>query len=387
MVTASRKRVMFVFGTRPEAVKLAPIVRAIERDERFTPIVVVTAQHRTMLDQVTTFFEITPDVDLDIMQNGQTLAEVTARVIEGLDPLIKTHRPDAVVVQGDTTSTFAGALAAFYNNVPVFHVEAGLRTFDRQSPFPEEINRQLTTRLADLHLAPTAACAQNLLREGVAADAIVVTGNTVIDALLWAVKQDAPYGDSKLDRLDDTAGRVLLVTAHRRESWGAGLDAVGRALARIADAEPDLTIVLPVHMNPLVRASLLLPLRDKSNVIVTEPLGYGGFCRLLNRASVVLTDSGGVQEEAPSLGKPVLVMRDTTERHEAIEACTARLVGTDERRIVATVTMLLHDDVAYQRMANAVNPYGDGDAVARTVDAFADFLAANDSTRLKVAAS
>jgi UDP-N-acetylglucosamine 2-epimerase (non-hydrolysing) len=368
------KRVMFVFGTRPEAVKLAPIIRAMAALPTFTPVVVVTGQHRAMLDQVNDFFGIEPDYDLDIMEDGQSLTDVTVRAMQGLDPLMEECRPDAVVVQGDTTSSLVGALAAFYHGVPVVHVEAGLRTFDPHSPFPEEINRQLTTRLADLHLAPTSACKENLVREGIAPEAIVVTGNTVIDALQWGVAQGAPYGDAALERLDDDARPVLLVTAHRRESWGPAMEAVGRALGRIAALEPDLTVVVPVHMNATVREALLPPLEGRANVIVTEPLGYGGFCRLMNRASVVLTDSGGLQEEAPSLGKPVLVLRDTTERQEAIACGTARLIGTDEERVVDSVRSLLHDDFAYRTMANAVNPYGDGDAADRTVDALERFL-------------
>jgi UDP-N-acetylglucosamine 2-epimerase (non-hydrolysing) len=272
-------------------------------------------------------------------------------------------------VQGDTTSTFVGALAAFYHQVPVVHVEAGLRTFDRYSPYPEEINRQLTTRLADLHLAPTNTCRRHLLDEGVSRHSIAVTGNSVIDALIWAVEQRAPYGDRALDRLDDDDQPVLLVTAHRRESWGPAMEGIGRALGRIAEREPDLTIAVPMHMNPAVRAALLPPLAGKTNVIVTEPLGYGGFCRLMNRARIVLTDSGGLQEEAPSLGKPVLVMRDTTERGEAVACGTARLVGTDEDALVDAVQTLLHDELAYRRMANAVNPYGDGHAADRSLDA------------------
>ena len=369
------RQIMFVFGTRPEAVKLAPIIKALERSSAFVPLVVVTAQHRSMLDQVNDFFEVVPDFDLGIMEDGQSLADLTCRAMHGLGPLLTEHRPHAVVVQGDTTSTFAGALSAFYHRIPVVHVEAGLRTFDRHSPFPEEMNRQLTTRLADLHLAPTSVCRQNLLDEGVAPGAVVVTGNSVIDALLWAVDKGAPYGDERLEGLDDHAGPVLLVTAHRRESWGPRMRNIGRALGRIADSEPDLTIVVPAHMNPTVRADLLPPLLGKGNVIVTEPLGYGGFCRLMNRATVVLTDSGGVQEEAASLAKPVLVLRDTTERVEAIESGTARLVGTEAPRIVAAVRSLLHDGLAYRTMVHAPNPYGDGHAARRTVEALETFFA------------
>ncbi len=368
------KRIMFVYGTRPEAIKLAPIIRALRGSAAFVPIVVVTAQHRSMLDQVNDFFGIELDGDLGIMEDGQTLTDVTVRGVRGLESMMELHRPDAVVVQGDTTSTFAAALAAFYHRVPVIHVKAGLRTYDRQSPFPEEINRQLTTRLTDLHLAPTAACRQNLLDEGVACSAIVVTGNSVIDALLWAVAQHDPYGDTVLDRLDDDDRPVLLVTAHRRESWGPAMEGIGRALGRIADLEPELTIVVPMHKNPAVRAALLPALRGRRNVIVTDPLAYGGFCRLINRASFVLTDSGGLQEEAPSLGKPVLVMRDTTERGEAVACGTARLIGTDEHDVVDAVQSLLHDEIAYGRMANTVNPYGDGHAAGRTVEALEQFF-------------
>jgi UDP-N-acetylglucosamine 2-epimerase (non-hydrolysing) len=368
------KRIMVVYGTRPEAIKLAPIIRALRQSPAFVPIVAVTGQHRSMLDQVNAFFEIEPDEDLGIMANSQSLADVTVRSMAGLDPVLARHRPDAVMVQGDTTSTLVGALAAFYHRIPVVHVEAGLRTFDPFSPYPEEMNRQLTTRLASLHLAPTPACGANLIVEGVAPESILVTGNTVIDALLWSVGRRAPYGDPSLEQLDTHAGRVLLVTAHRRESWGPAMEGIGRALGRIADLEPDLTIVVPMHLNPAVRSALLPALQGKPNVIVTAPLAYGGFCRLMNRATIVLTDSGGLQEEAPSLGKPVLVMRDTTERIEAITSGTARLVGTDEESIVQSVRSLLHNDIAYRTMANAVNPFGDGHAADRTVEALDSFF-------------
>jgi UDP-N-acetylglucosamine 2-epimerase (non-hydrolysing) len=366
-----RKKVMVVFGTRPEAVKLAPIILALAESEHFEPYVAVTAQHREMLDQVTGLFGIDPDADLDIMQPRQTLAEITTRALGGLDELVERVRPDAMMVQGDTTTTFVGALAAHYHQVPVVHVEAGLRTFDRYSPFPEEMSRRLTTQLTTLHLAPTPASCTNLLAEGIERPSIVVTGNSVIDALLWTVDKRVAYDDPALERLDGDPRRVLLVTAHRRESWGEPMAGVGRALGRIARAEPDLIVVLPVHRNPTVREALLPPLAGLPNVVVTEPLGYGGFARLIDRAHVVLTDSGGVQEEAPSLGKPVLVMRENTERPEAVTAGTARLVGTDEDRIVDEVATLLHDEAAYAAMANAVNPYGDGNAAPRSVAALA----------------
>ena len=371
---SARKKVMVVFGTRPEAVKLAPIILALRDSEHFAPFVAVTAQHREMLDQVNELFGIEPDADLDIMRPRQSLAEITTRALSGLDELVARERPDALMVQGDTTTTFAGALAAHYHQVPVVHVEAGLRTFDRYSPFPEEMSRRLTTQLTSLHLAPTPASCTNLLAEGIDRSDVVVTGNSVIDALLWTVDKRVAYGDPALERLDADERRVLLVTAHRRESWGEPMVGVGRALGRLARQEPDLLVVLPVHRNPTVREALLPPLDGLPNVIVTEPLAYGGFARLIDRSSVVLTDSGGVQEEAPSLGKPVLVMRENTERPEAVEAGTARLIGTDEERVVSEVTTLLHDRTAYDAMANAVNPYGDGHAAPRSVEALAHFF-------------
>jgi len=370
---------MVVYGTRPEAVKLAPLIRALEKSDLFEPLVVVTAQHRTMLDQVNRVFDIKPEFDLDIHCPGQTLAEITTRALTGVNALLADVRPDAVVVQGDTTSVFAAALAAFYEKIPSAHLEAGLRTCDPFSPYPEEINRQLATRLAALHLAPTATSRDNLLAERVDPAAVVVTGNTVIDALLWTVDQppgvgEPRYGDPALDRLDRDDGPVLLVTAHRRESWGEPLRAVGRALNRIAGAHAGIKIAFPIHRNPVVRDAIIPSIAGLPNVIVTEPLPYGAFARLMNRATLILTDSGGVQEEGPSLGKPVLVMRDTTERPEAVAAGTVQLVGTDEDQIVECVDRLLTDLGAYAAMANAVNPYGDGHAAQRAVAALAHFF-------------
>lgn len=362
------KRIAVVYGTRPEAVKLAPVVRALRAHDAFDVSVVVTAQHRTMLDQVNEVFGIVPDVDLDILTERQTVTDVTVRALSGLSPVVERLAPDALVVQGDTTTTFAGALAAFYQRVPVVHVEAGLRTNDRYSPFPEEVNRRLTTQLTTLHLAPTEGNRANLLAEGVADSAIVVTGNTVVDALRYAVGLGGP------SPVGDDPRRVLLVTAHRRESWGEPMRGIGRALARLAKEHPDVLVVLPVHKNPVVREALLPPLDGVANVVVTEPLAYLPFVRLMDRAHVILTDSGGMQEEGPSLGKPVLVMRDTTERPEAVEAGTARLVGTDEDDVVAAVTELLTDEAAYDRMAKAVNPYGDGHAAERCVAALGRLL-------------
>lgn len=365
---------MVVFGTRPEAIKLAPIIQALSASEMFDPLVAVTAQHRGMLDQVLELFRIVPDHDLHVIRDRQTLTGITTRALEGLSPLMESERPDAVIVQGDTTTTFAGALAAFYNKVPVVHVEAGLRTFDPMSPYPEEINRRLTTQLSALHLAPTATSRANLLREGVSPAEVLVTGNSVIDALLWAVAQEDAILDERLAAVMRDPRRMLLVTAHRRESWGEPMASAARGIARLARANPDLLIVLPAHANPVVRETILPLIEDLPNVVVTEPQPYGAFSQLIARSDVVLTDSGGVQEEAPSLGKPVLVMRDTTERPEAVEAGTAQLVGTAEDAIVARVQTLLDDPREYALMANAVNPYGDGRAAERTVDALAHFF-------------
>jgi UDP-N-acetylglucosamine 2-epimerase (non-hydrolysing) len=374
-----KRAIMVVYGTRPEAIKVAPLIRALDESEFFTPQVAVTAQHRTMLDQVNEVFGIKPEFDLDIHRPGQTLAEITTRALTGVQALLADQRPDAIVVQGDTTTVFAAALAAFYEKIPVAHLEAGLRTGDPYSPYPEEINRQLATRLAALHFAPTSTSRANLLAEKVDPASVVVTGNTVIDALLWTVRQQAGhgescYGDAALDRLDANDAPVLLVTAHRRESWGEPLRAVGRALSRIAGEHPGLRIVFPIHRNPVVRDAIMPAIAGLPNVIVTEPLPYAGFARLMNRSTVILTDSGGVQEEGPSLGKPVLVMRDTTERPEAVAAGTVRLIGTDEDQIVAAASLLLTDIAAYSAMATAINPYGDGQAAQRAVVAFAHYF-------------
>ncbi|NMR20526.1 non-hydrolyzing UDP-N-acetylglucosamine 2-epimerase [Cellulomonas fimi] len=366
--------VMTVYGTRPEAIKVAPVIRALEDSSVLRSITVVTGQHREMLDEVNDIFGIVPDHDLDIMKHGQTLAQILGRVLEGLDPILEAVRPDAVMVQGDTTTSTAAALAAFYRQIPVVHLEAGLRSHDISSPFPEEANRKITTQISALHLAPTSVSRANLMREGVAAETIAVTGNTVIDALLGTVDKHLPFTDPALEELAGSGRPVLLVTTHRRENWGEAMHGVGRAIARIARAEPELTVVLPIHRNPVVREAVLPHLAGLANVLVTEPLAYGQFTRMLSVATVVLTDSGGVQEEAPSLGKPVLVMRENTERPEAVDAGTVMLIGTDEQRIVDEVTRLLHDADHYAAMANAVNPYGDGRASERTVAAIAHHL-------------
>lgn len=365
--------IMPVFGTRPEAIKMAPIVQALQVSD-LDCFVTVTGQHREMLDQVNELFGVVPDADLNIIQPRQTLSSILTKTIDGLDKLFSATRPGAVVVQGDTTTSTAAAIAAFYRGIPVVHVEAGLRSGDIMSPFPEEANRKITSQISKLHLAPTSVSKANLLRENVPPEDIVVTGNTVIDALLTTVSKSIAFEDPKLEDIARVGKRILLVTTHRRENQGEAMRGIGRALARIADAEKDLIIVLPIHKNPAVREAVLPAVADKPNVLVTEPLAYGEFTRLLSIATLVLTDSGGVQEEAPSLGKPVLVMRDNTERPEAVEAGTVRLIGTSEDRIANEVLALLRDDDQYLAMANAINPYGDGKAASRSVAAIAEML-------------
>ena len=373
----ARHRVMTVYGTRPEAIKMAPLVAALEADDRIDPVVAVTGQHREMLDQVNTLFGIRPAHDLDLMAPGATLAEITARTVLATSALLRETRPDVVVVQGDTTTVLATGLAAFYEHIPVVHLEAGLRTGDVRSPFPEEANRRLTAPLADLHLAPTATSKANLVRESIDAGRVPVTGNTVIDALQWTTAQPVEFEDPRVaEAVEDAAGGrdLLLVTSHRRESWGPRMVETMTAIRDLALGRPDLQVLLPMHRNPIVRDVIEPLLGSLSNVLLTEPLDYHQFAHALAGATVVLTDSGGVQEEAPSLGKPVLVMRDTTERPEAVEAGTVRLVGTDGATIRAAVEELLDDADAHAAMANAVNPYGDGRAAERSVAAIAELL-------------
>ncbi|MFC6303552.1 non-hydrolyzing UDP-N-acetylglucosamine 2-epimerase [Oerskovia jenensis] len=359
---------MTVYGTRPEAIKVAPVIKALEASEDFESVTVVTGQHREMLDQVNELFAITPDHDLDIFEHGATLVQIFARVIERLDPVLETAKPAAVIVQGDTSTSTAAALAAFYRQIPVVHLEAGLRSGDTSSPFPEEANRRITTQIAALHLAPTETSRANLLAEGVDDSTIVVTGNTVIDALLMTVGRQLPFSDPHLEDLAASGRRILLVTTHRRESWGEAMEGVGRALAQIARAFPDVEIVLPAHRNPVVREAVIPRLAGLPNVMVTEPLPYGEFARLMSLSTVILTDSGGVQEEGPSLGKPVLVMRDNTERPEAVDAGGVRLIGTEEGRIVTeTFKLLRADDLA--GITPNISPYGDGNSARSVVSA------------------
>lgn len=371
------KKIMPIYGTRPEAIKVAPIVKALEASDQFDCVVAVTGQHREMLDQVNELFGIVPAHDLNIIQPRQTLNSIFAKILEGVDRILVEEKPDAVVVQGDTTTSTAAAIAAFNLQIPVVHAEAGLRSFDIMSPFPEEANRKLTSQLASLHLAPTRVSKANLLREAVDEADVYITGNTVIDALLEVVDKKIPFTDPQLAEVEQKVAqgtKVVLVTTHRRENQGEAMRGVGRALARLAKQNPEVLFVLPAHKNPVVREAVLPFLEGLENIVVTEPLAYGEFTHMLSLANVVLTDSGGVQEEAPGLGKPVLVMRENTERPEAVEAGTVRLIGTAEDFVFEQVQTLLHDEAAYKAMANAVNPYGDGRAAGRTVSAIAQML-------------
>ncbi|MFU0852646.1 non-hydrolyzing UDP-N-acetylglucosamine 2-epimerase [Kluyvera cryocrescens] len=363
-------KVLTVFGTRPEAIKMAPLVHALAKDPHFEAKVCVTAQHREMLDQVLNLFSIVPDYDLNIMSPGQGLTEITCRILQGLKPVLESFKPDVVLVHGDTTTTAAASLAAFYQRIPVGHVEAGLRTGDLYSPWPEEANRTLTGHLAMYHFAPTENSRQNLLRENLPDSRIFVTGNTVIDALFWVrdrVMNDEALRTELSERYPFLSNdkKMILVTGHRRESFGQGFEKICHALAEIAATNPDVQIVYPVHLNPNVSEPVNRILGHIDNVILIDPQDYLPFVWLMNHAWLILTDSGGIQEEAPSLGKPVLVMRETTERPEAIDAGTVRLVGTDSQRIVDEVTRLLRDEDEYQRMSRAHNPYGDGRACER----------------------
>lgn len=359
-------QVMTVFGTRPDAVKMAPVVKELQKDEPHVQVkVVVTGQHREMLDQVLQVFHITPHFDLNIMQHGQTLTQITVRVLEGLDALLRAEKPHVVLAQGDTTTTFVAALSAFYHQVAFGHVEAGLRTHHKYNPFPEEMNRKLAGAIADFHFAPTLQARDNLFREGVSPDTIWVTGNTGIDALLMVAEMPYPITDPLLLQAMAAPLRTVLLTAHRRENWGEPLKRICTAVKMLVERFGDIQVVFPMHRNPLVRQTATEVLGNVPRIILTEPPDYAPFVKLMQSSHLILTDSGGVQEEAPSLGKPVLVLRETTERPEGVETGTARLVGTDIERIVEEASRLLSDETAYQQMARAVNPYGDGKAAGR----------------------
>ncbi len=369
-------KVMVVFGTRPEAIKMAPLVKGLQaRAGEIETVVCVTAQHREMLDQVLKLFDIVPEHDLNIMKPGQDLFDITSNILLGLKGVLQQEKPDLVLVHGDTTTTLATSLAAYYASIPVGHVEAGLRTGNKHSPFPEEMNRKLTGSIADIHFAPTAASRDNLLREGIAADAIHVTGNTVIDALLAVVEKlrnNAALKAELAQRFSflNPERRLILVTGHRRENFGEGFQNICEALADIAAEHDDVEILYPVHLNPNVRQPVkdILAARGLANVHLIEPVDYLPFLYLMDRSYIIVTDSGGIQEEAPSLGKPVLVMRDTTERPEAVEAGTVKLVGTSREAILLEARRLLLDSDAYATMSRAHNPYGDGKAVERIIE-------------------
>jgi UDP-N-acetylglucosamine 2-epimerase (non-hydrolysing) len=364
-----KKNIAVIFGTRPDTIKLAPIILDLQKHARYRPINIATAQHRQMLDQVLDVFKIKPDYDLDIMEPKQSLAKLTKNSIAALDEVLVKTKPDMVLVQGDTTTTFVGSLAAFYRQIPVGHVEAGLRTADKANPFPEEINRRLTSCIADLHFAPTATAKRALLREHIPSRQIVVTGNTVIDALAYSIKKTFRFSEPRLNDYVGEKRRIILLTMHRRENWGKPMTGACEAVRILARRYPDDRFVFPVHLNPIVRDVVYPILGDLENVILTEPLPYSEFVNLMARSFLILTDSGGVQEEGPSLGKPVLVLRKVTERPEAVKYGTAKLVGLDPSKIISSARLLLDNPRAYHRMASATNPYGDGHASRRTLQA------------------
>ena len=362
-------KVMTVFGTRPEAIKMAPLVKELEKREEIESIVCVTAQHRQMLDQVLERFSITPRYDLNIMQQRQTLSSITTRALTGLEEVMNEAKPDIVLVHGDTSTTFAGALAAFYCKIQVGHVEAGLRTYDKYSPYPEEMNRKLTTALTDLYFAPTKNNRENLLKELVEEDKIFVTGNTVIDAVRHTVTEDYEFQTEALKEIDFSKGRTILLTAHRRENLGQPLLQILSAVKRISDDHPDVQVIYPMHLNPAVREPAQSILGGHDRIHLIDPVDVEELHNLMNRCYLVMTDSGGLQEEAPSLGKPVLVLRSETERPEAVYAGTVKIAGTDEETIYQMAHELLTEQTAYDAMSRAVNPYGDGQASKRIVDA------------------
>ncbi|KXZ40531.1 UDP-N-Acetylglucosamine 2-epimerase [Alkalithermobacter thermoalcaliphilus JW-YL-7 = DSM 7308] len=366
-------RVMTIFGTRPEAIKMAPLVKEFEKRQEFESIVCVTAQHRQMLDTVLDLFDITPKYDLNIMKHGQSITDITNKVLKGVEDILKTENVDIVLVHGDTTTTFAGALAAFYNKIPIGHVEAGLRSDNMYSPYPEEMNRRLTSKLATLHFAPTNGNKENLLRENVEEKNIFVTGNTVIDALLSVVKNDYKFSN-ELDNIDFENKKVVLLTCHRRENWGRPMENIFKAVKRLAISNKDIQVIFPMHMNPVIREVATNILKDLENVNLIEPLDYEPFANLINKSYLILTDSGGIQEEAPGLGKPVVVLRTETERPEAVKAKTVKIAGIEEDNIFQIANELINDKKEYEKMARAINPYGDGKSSKRIADHILQFF-------------
>ena len=373
-----KKKIITIFGTRPEAIKMAPLVKELEKREEIESKVCVTAQHREMLDQVLEYFEIKPDFDLNIMKSKQSLTGITNRVLEGLEEVFIKEKPDMILVHGDTTTTFAGALAAFYQQINVGHVEAGLRTFDKYFPFPEEMNRKLTGSLADLHFAPTKGSKNNLLREGISENDIYITGNTVIDAMLHTVKEDYKFENEELNKIDYVNKKVIMITAHRRENWGKGIENICKALNKIVEDNKDVELVYLVHLNPVVKDVVHARLGGNDRIHLLPPLDTKETHNLMNKCFMVMTDSGGLQEEAPHLGKPVLVLRDVTERPEAVAYGTVKLVGTDVEKIVNEANELIQNRESYEKMSKSVNPYGDGKASERIADAILRYFDLSD---------
>lgn len=369
-----KKKIITIFGTRPEAIKMAPLVKELEKREGIESKVCVTAQHREMLDQVLELFDITPDFDLNIMKSKQTLTGITNKVLEGLEEVFTKEKPDMILVHGDTTTTFSGALAAFYQQIKVGHVEAGLRTFDKYFPFPEEMNRKLTGSLADLHFAPTKGSKANLLREGVKESDVFITGNTVIDAMSHTVKENYKFENELLNKIDFENKKVIMITAHRRENWGEGIENICDALNKIVEENKDVELVYLVHLNPVVKDVVTKKLGNKERIHLLSPLDTNETHNLMNKCFMVMTDSGGLQEEAPHLGKPVIVLRDVTERPEAVEYGTVKLVGTDIEKIVSEANSLIRDENQYLKMSKAANPYGDGYASKRIVDIIENYF-------------
>lgn len=372
------KKIITIFGTRPEAIKMAPLVKALEKREGIESKICVTAQHREMLDQVLELFDIKPDFDLNIMKNRQSLTGITNRVLEGLESIFQEEKPDMILVHGDTTTTFSAALAAYYQQIKVGHVEAGLRTFDKYFPFPEEMNRKLTAAISDLNFSPTKGAKNNLLREGVEPSSIYITGNTVIDAMLHTVEDDYIFENDELNKIDFKNKKVIMITAHRRENWGQGIENICTALNKIVDENEDVELVYLVHLNPVVKDVVNKRLGNKERVHLLNPLDTKETHNLMNKCFMVMTDSGGLQEEAPHLGKPVLVLRDVTERPEAVEYGTVKLVGTDIEKIVYEANTLINNKDDYEKMSKAINPYGDGKASERICDAIMKYLSLSE---------
>lgn len=369
-----KKKIITIFGTRPEAIKMAPLVKELEKREGIDSKVCVTAQHREMLDQVLGLFDIKPDFDLNIMKSKQTLTGITNKVLEGLEEVFANEKPDMILVHGDTTTTFSGALAAFYQQIKVGHVEAGLRTFDKYFPFPEEMNRKLTGSLADLHFAPTKGSKSNLLREGINEKEVFITGNTVIDAMLHTVEENYVFENELLNKIDFKNKKVIMITAHRRENWGQGIENICDALNKVVAENEDVELVYLVHLNPIVKDVVNEKLGGKERIHLLPPLDTKETHNLMNKCFMVMTDSGGLQEEAPHLGKPVLVLRDVTERPEAVEYGTVKLVGTDIDKIVNSANTLINNEEEYLKMSKAANPYGDGFASKRIADIIENYF-------------